>query len=207
MTLTPSEAYQYAATWGSFMRSGDPGACMYGFQEDCRPQSEQHRQDVISYIGTCRLSVLNDPDNFDDDELENLDAFLEFIKTRNVKGETKGSFIIEISSCGSVSCCKMDGEELDGEPLADMLDCNASGDVEDACQYILDHYKPEFRTVRKTGDKYENVIASPEEKAQVCREIYFESETDFTDEDKANLYLVWQGASDLEASIEYGEAE
>jgi len=196
--MEPSEAYEYAASWGSFLSSGDPGACMYGFNSDCRPQSEEHRREFISYMGSCRLKVTQHPENFDDDELDKLDAFVEFISKRNIHGQTDGSFIIEISLCGSVTCCATDGEELKGELLSDMCDCNRSGDAEPACQYILDNYKPEFRIVLRVGDDYQNVIASKEEKAQVCREIYGGSDTDFTDEDNANMYLVWTAAFALE---------
>lgn len=196
--MTPMEAYEYAASWGSFMRCCDPGACMYGFKSDCRPQSEEHRQDVLNYIKTCRLIVTERPEDFDEGELAKLDAFVEFITKRNIQGQTDGSFIIEISLCGSVTCCTEDGNELEGEILSDMNDCNGSGDAEPACQYILGNYKPEFRIVRNVSDDFQNVIASKEEKLQVCREIYGRSDTNFNDEDNANLYLVWASASSLE---------
>lgn len=200
--MTPMEAYEYAASWGSFLRSGDPGACMYGFDSDCRPQSEVHRQDVIRYMKTCRLNVTERPEDFGDDELEKMDAFIEFITKRNIEGQTDGSFIIEISLCGSVTCCTQDGTDLEGEMRSDMSDCNGSGDAEPACQYILDNYNPEFRIVRQVGDVYQNVVASKEEKLQVCRELYGGSDTNFSDEDNANLYLVWAAASNMEAMQE-----
>ena len=147
----------------------------------------------------CRLIVTERPEDFDEDELEKLDAFVEFIAKRNIHGQTDGSFIIEISLCGSVTCCTDDGEDLDTETLSDMNDCNGSGDAEPACQYILDNYKPEFRIVRRVDGKYQNVIASKEEKFQVCREIYGGSDTNFKDKDNANLYLIWAAVSSLEA--------
>ena len=116
--------------------------------------------------------------------------------------QADGSFIIEISLCGSVTCCTTDGEDLDTEMLSDMNDCNRSGDAEPACQFILDNYEPEFRIVRNVGGEFQNVVASKEEKLQVCREIYGGSDTKFNDEDNANLYLVWAAASDLEAMQE-----
>ncbi len=200
--MKPMEAYEYAASWGSFLRSGDPGACMYGFNSDCRPQSEEHRQAVIEWMKQCRLNVTSRPEDFDDDELEKMDAFIEFITKRNIKDKTAGSFIIEISLCGSVTCCTTEGQELEGEMLWDMNDCNGSGDAEPACKYILEIYKPEFRIVRNVGGEFQNVVASKEEKLQVCREIYGGSDTYFTDEDNANLYLVWAAASNLEAMQE-----
>lgn len=49
------QAYQVASQWGSYMRSGDPGACFYGFKpDDGRPQTETHRQQCIAYAGQCR---------------------------------------------------------------------------------------------------------------------------------------------------------
>lgn len=109
------------------------------------------------------------------------------------------SFIIEISTCGSVSCCTLEGTEIEGPLLADLQDCNASGDCEEACQFILDHYSPEIRIVRRTEfGYYENDFATPAEKAEVCRGIYFDSESDFDDEDLADLYLVWSAAGQLE---------
>lgn len=79
--MTPYDAWLYAASWGSYMRDGDPGACMYGFNEHCRVQSERHRQDVLNWIEKeCRPNVIDDPQNYDEDELENMDAFVEYIK-------------------------------------------------------------------------------------------------------------------------------
>ena len=85
--MTPSEACEYAASWGSFMTSGDPGACMYGFDHDCRPQSEQHRQQVIDHMTACRLTVEANPDDYEENELETFDEFVEFITRRPLEGE------------------------------------------------------------------------------------------------------------------------
>jgi len=67
--MKPYEAWLYAASWGSYMTNGDPGACMYGFSEDCRPQSERHRADCLAWIDTeCLPAVRENPQGFDDDE-------------------------------------------------------------------------------------------------------------------------------------------
>ena len=69
--MTPHNAWLYAAEWGSYMRDGDPGACMYGFSEDCRPQSEEHRAACIRHIEKeCIPMVRERPDDFDEDEME-----------------------------------------------------------------------------------------------------------------------------------------
>ena len=85
--MKPSEAYEYASQWGSYMTSVDPGACMYGFDSDCRPQDEQHRDNVITYMGKMRLRILDDPSMFDSDELEQMDSFIEFITKMEIEGE------------------------------------------------------------------------------------------------------------------------
>ncbi len=76
MTMSKSEAYQYAASWGSYMTAGDPGAIMYGFDETFTMQSEQHRADVLAYIEECRKTVTEHPDWYDSDELEKMDEFV-----------------------------------------------------------------------------------------------------------------------------------
>jgi hypothetical protein len=86
----------------------------------------------------------------------------------------------------------------DETTLEHLRDCSGSGDCEPACRYVLDHCSPEFRIVKKINGKYQNVGASPEDKRSICEQIYFESETDFSDEDNADLYLVWEAARDIE---------
>jgi hypothetical protein len=52
-TLSPCEFWLKAAEWSSYMSSGDPGACMYGFDETGAVQSEAHRQH-----GATRMSIV-----------------------------------------------------------------------------------------------------------------------------------------------------
>ncbi len=98
------------------------------------------------------------------------------------------------------SMCLANGESVLGsDHESDVLDCTSSGDVEPACSYVRDHVGVEFRIVaRNAAGEYENRLATAEEKAATCRAIYFESETDFSDESTAELYLIWQAASDVE---------
>lgn len=192
--MTPKDAWLYAASWGSYVHNGDPGAVMYGFSEDCRPQSEKHRQAVIEYCQECRQSILENPDMYDDEnELEVMDAFIGFIKERSVPGQEKESFIIEISSCGAVYACKMDGQEVDGELRKDLLDCTGSGDAEGPCRYVLDEYKPQFRTVKVIDGEYQNVLANAEDKYQVCKEIYGQGVQNLSEE-SIEIYLIWEAA-------------
>jgi len=79
-TMSPADAWEYAATWGSLMTSGDPGACMYGFDESCLPQSEEHRADVLAWVEKCRAIVEADPDSYDSDELAKMDSFVRYIR-------------------------------------------------------------------------------------------------------------------------------
>lgn len=76
--LTPEQAWLRAAEWGSYMTNGDPGACMYGFDERGVVQSEAHRQDCLAWIdGRCREAAkLNDDPEQCDEELDELRAYL-----------------------------------------------------------------------------------------------------------------------------------
>lgn len=67
------------------MTSGDPGACMYGFSDDFVMQDEAHRQRCLDWMVKCRLNVLDQPDNYDADELDKLDVFVEKLKTAEVE--------------------------------------------------------------------------------------------------------------------------
>lgn len=80
------EAYEvsgYCATWGSFMTSGDPGACMYGYNDTGRPQNAAHRDNSIEWLEGCKRNVLERPDDFDDDELEKIDSCIAYLKEAN----------------------------------------------------------------------------------------------------------------------------
>ena len=96
ITMEPEEAYAYAAQWGSCMRDGDPGACMYGFNADCRPQNSKHRGNCIKWMLKCRMQVEHtmaeykkagyeaEEHDYSDDELEKIDAWIAYIKTAEV---------------------------------------------------------------------------------------------------------------------------
>jgi hypothetical protein len=80
--MTPRDAWLYAASWGSIIRLGDPGACMYGFSETCRPRNEAHRQAVIRYCETdCIPLVENHPEWYDKREMGRMLRFLDYIRT------------------------------------------------------------------------------------------------------------------------------
>lgn len=79
--MKPYDAWLYAAQWGSYMTSGDPGACMYGFDERFRVQSESHRKNCLRWIDKeCRPLVIEDPKSFDADELQKLAQLRKAIK-------------------------------------------------------------------------------------------------------------------------------
>lgn len=47
--ISSHQAWLIAAQWGSYMRDGDPGACMYGFNGG-PPQSAEHRDECLLWI-------------------------------------------------------------------------------------------------------------------------------------------------------------
>lgn len=106
---------------------------------------------------------------------------------------------------GLAIACLDNGESIIGsEHESDFADCVKSGDCEPACAYIRDNLKPEFRIVARDSvtNEYVNRLATDKEKEQTCKAIYFESETDFSNTEMAEIYLIWQAASELENEAE-----
>lgn len=95
------------------------------------------------------------------------------------------------------SVCLANGGEVKGSDLEnDLRDCCASGDVMEACQFVRDQLGIDFRIIaRNAAGVYENRPATAAEKAETCRAIYFDSDTDFDDEADAELYLIWEAAN------------
>lgn len=79
------EAWLYAAQWGSYVRDGDPGACMYGFDENFLVQSEEHRRACLAHIEKCKACVRANPEWYDDDELDKLDELAEAVRAAGVE--------------------------------------------------------------------------------------------------------------------------
>ena len=124
-------------------------------------------------------------------------------KWEKVRTESdKPGLIIEICpAMGNASPCLPNGKEVseDEDIAGHLADCRRSGDCQPACEYVRDHIGVEFRIVaRNAQGEYENRLATAEEKAQTCREIYFDSESDFDDEENAEIYLIWQAANEAE---------
>lgn len=82
--MSPYDAWLYAASWGSYMTSGDPGACMYGFDEKFVMQSEQHRADVLEQMKANRAYVEANRKDYAADELDQIDSFVETVKAAPV---------------------------------------------------------------------------------------------------------------------------
>lgn len=138
------------------------------------------------------------------------------IRSAPSEGETPRGFVqtvepdpkpIIIEICPNeprASACLANGESIVGSDYeSDFLDCCAQGDVEQACEYIRDQIRVEFRAVaRSESGDYENRLATSLEMAATCRAIYCDSETDFDDIENAALYLIWEAASGVQSEIQ-----
>lgn len=110
-------------------------------------------------------------------------------------------FIVELCGDESVNICRKNGANVSkrSELYKDLCDCIKPGDAEDACRYVISKHKPEFRIVKQIDGEYKNVLATHQDKAAVCRAIYFESESDFDgDESLCETYLIWDAAACLD---------
>ncbi|MBR2689185.1 MAG: hypothetical protein IKE42_15135 [Aquamicrobium sp.] len=71
-------AYGAASAYGSYLRAGDPGACMFSFFfEDGRPYSEEHRAMVIAWLERQRVET--------DKEREERLHLIEFMRTTELR--------------------------------------------------------------------------------------------------------------------------
>lgn len=85
--MTDKEAWLYAASWGSCMHSGDPGACLYGFSEDFKVQSEEHRVACVREMKMNRLYVKGERESYAPDELDQIDALIAKLESAELGGE------------------------------------------------------------------------------------------------------------------------
>lgn len=111
--------------------------------------------------------------------------------------------IIEIDAENATMCLANGGGVSGSEYETDILDCVSSGDCQGACEYVLDQIGVEFCIVAKNaaGD-YENRQATPAEKQATCETIYFESETDYSGERWADIYLTWEACHGVQSGGE-----
>lgn len=89
MKILPSEFSGIAARWGSFMRDGDPGACLYGFGGDGMVQSEAHRRECVVFIERhCRAAAAANEAAGEPREEQSgeLDAMIDYLNTAPVRG-------------------------------------------------------------------------------------------------------------------------
>lgn len=81
--MTPAKFWTEAAQWGSYLRNGDPGACMYGFDERGLVQSERHRTTCIDYLTEHCKPAARNLDN-PKAELATIDSLIAYLRTAKV---------------------------------------------------------------------------------------------------------------------------
>lgn len=104
MEMERYEVQGFAATWGSYMTGGDPGACMYGFDETGYPQNETHKADCIAYMQKNRERVAENPADYDDDELDKIDAFIALMQDSPVSDPDPELTVKELMSEFRLMC-------------------------------------------------------------------------------------------------------
>jgi hypothetical protein len=119
--LNPKQFWEMAATWGSAVTSGDPGACMYGFDERGVVQSEAHRQTCIEYIeGECRRAAeINIAAGEDAEEQHGeIEAMLAYLKGAPVDGQLpEMDEFTEAYVAAALSSSNDNASDNGGEPL------------------------------------------------------------------------------------------
>jgi hypothetical protein len=77
--LQPHVFWVKAAEWGRMITNGDPGACMYTFDENGIVQSEEHRQTCIDWLDQhCREAAKLNEDPEEDNK--GIDTLIEYLR-------------------------------------------------------------------------------------------------------------------------------
>lgn len=84
--MTPKEFWLAAAQWGSAITGGDPGACMYGFDEKGLVQTEAHRADCLAWIEHCRKGIDQTSKTEAAERNRELDDLVAYLQTAPVEG-------------------------------------------------------------------------------------------------------------------------
>ena len=119
--ILPSEFAGIAAQWGSLMRAGDPGSCLYGFGPDGLVRSERHRLACLEHIETeCRRAADLNMASGDDPKEQHwqLDAMVAYLKTCPVSGADRGLDAFETAYVKAALFNTNDGSD-ESRPLDD----------------------------------------------------------------------------------------
>lgn len=169
--LQPHAFWAKAAQWGSFITNGDPGACMYTFDENGIVRSEDHRQTCIDWLDRhCRDAAKHNEDPEEDNR--GIDALIEYLRAAPIGEKPVVPLHVDYT---------LGIEEL---PDACIRECSSSGDVSGAVAF----WRQELHfTVNQT-------------RARCCLEGYGSWDRDelaaMTDEDVADRIL-WLACGDF----------
>lgn len=136
--MSNKAAWLYAAQWGSFMRSGDPGACMYGFDESFLVDSEQHRAECLAQVDANIADVAAVPAGYDPDELEKLAELRRKLTEARLESDSNASKL-DVFTAAYVAAALWsstdESDECGGEPM------DSNYGVEDIAPQTLDEMR------------------------------------------------------------------
>lgn len=87
-TLRPEQVATVAASWGSYMSNGDPGACMYAIGQDGLLPTEDLRKRCLEYIDRSCLPLVEPPcpsKGYTQRDVQELRALRRYIETAEVR--------------------------------------------------------------------------------------------------------------------------
>jgi hypothetical protein len=128
--MIKKDAWLYAASWGSFISSGDPGACLYGFDERFRVQSEEHRADCLAEMERNRAHVVATPADYEAGELDKLDSFVEALKAAKLESEPGALDGCDEFTAAYIEALFFTDSAADAETAAEFAEREADGGAE-----------------------------------------------------------------------------
>ena len=142
--LSAREFWIEASQWGSFTNNGDPGACMYGFDEKGMVQDQAHRQACINYIKEhCRnaadanLAAGCDPA----EQHPRLDMMLDYLKNApSMELANSNRFLAAYIEAALFSSNDDDGDPLDNRFSRTDLSKSTLEDMTRDCEKFQNAY-------------------------------------------------------------------
>lgn len=120
--MTNKQAWLYAAEWGSFMTNGDPGACMYGFDESFLVQSESHRAECLAWIAGCKADVKASPSTYESSDKAKLRQLGRKVRAARLQSDSNASKLDAFARAYVTAALWSTNDESDetgGAPLDD----------------------------------------------------------------------------------------
>lgn len=180
-------AWLYAASWGSAMTSGDPGAVMHTFDADFTVNNENHRTEALEYVDKMVEIVKAKPDQYDADELKKLNRLKSCLRRASITGQV----IPPNRKLPGFIFNQIGANDLEVKLTKACIEsCSGSGDNEAACREWAGALT---KNLAHLSDDFVKSLVS-----HVLFDSFRENPEDFESREDNLMRLIWIAAGDAD---------